>query len=230
MMRRYILWDFDGTLARRQNQWSGALLETITRLEPTVACELLQLRPHMQADFPWHKPEIGHEHLATPDDWWAEVFPIIERAFIAVGVCPSRAAELAREARSVYLDTTRWEVFDDCVPALTALQQVGWSHAILSNHVPELASLIAALDLRQYFVGVFSSAALGFEKPHPRAFRLTLDALKQPEQVWMIGDNYNADVVGAEQVGIPAILVRSTHPAARYRCETLRQLPQFIGA
>lgn len=34
----------------------------------------------------------------------------------------------------------------------------------------------------------------------------------------MIGDNWAADILGAAAVNIPAILVRSEHPEARYQC------------
>lgn len=230
MTQRFILWDFDGTLARCPGQWSGALLETVTRFEPSFPCGLSQLRPHMQAGFPWHNPERGHEHLVTSEDWWAEVLPIMERAFMGVGIPQPRAAELAREAKSIYLSTSRWTVFDDVVPTLSTFREAGWNHAILSNHVPELDSLVSSLGLRPHFDGVFSSAALGYEKPNALAFRRALEALGNPQHVWMVGDSYDADVIGAERLGIPAVLVRSRNDSARYHCESLTQLPQIVGA
>jgi putative hydrolase of the HAD superfamily len=230
MAQQCILWDFDGTLARRHDQWSGALLETVARLEPDIACELSQLRPHLQSGFPWHNPERGHEHLATSEDWWDEIFPIFEGAYAAIGIPPIRARQLAREARLVYLEPSRWELFADVLPTLNALRDAGWSHAILSNHVPELSSLTTSLGLADYFVGVHSSASIGFEKPHAVAFDRTLAAIGRPEKVWMVGDNYNADVLGAEHVGIPAVLVRSRHAPAKYQCDSLHEVLQIVGA
>ncbi len=229
-MEKCILWDFDGTLANRDGMWSGALLETIARFEPSVACELETFRPYMQAGFPWHTPEIGHEHLVTADDWWEELFPIFRRAFRVAGLSSDRAIALSREVRSIYLDPKGWTVFADVVPTLAALRAAGWSHAILSNHVPELSSLTEALGLRPHFEAVFSSAAIGYEKPHEFAFRRALDDLGNPSTVWMVGDSYNADIVGARRAGLPAILVRSKHDDAQYQSASLFQLSDVLAA
>lgn len=230
MPQRCILWDFDGTLARRPSQWSGALLEALSRFEPAAVCELSQLRPHLQSGFPWHHPERGHVHLATADAWWAEIYPILERALSSIGLSASRAAEIARATRPAYLDASRWEVFEDSLPTLAVLAEAGWSHAILSNHVPELVSLVASLGLAENFAAVHSSAILGFEKPNPLAFRRTREFLGDPRQLWMVGDSYTADVLGAENVGIPAILVRSRHESARYQCASLSEVAHIVGA
>jgi ribonucleotide monophosphatase NagD (HAD superfamily) len=45
----------------------------------------------------------------------------------------------------------------------------------------------------------------------------------------MIGDNVEADVLGAESVGLRAILVRGKDPRALRRAETLRDVPKFLG-
>ena len=62
---------------------------------------------------------------------------------------------------------------------------------------------------------VFNSAVIGYEKPNPGAFQTVLNALPDREAIWMIGDNIVADIQGAEAVGLPAILVRRSHPDAR---------------
>jgi putative hydrolase of the HAD superfamily len=45
----------------------------------------------------------------------------------------------------------------------------------------------------------------------------------------MIGDNIHADVLGAESVGLRAILVRNEDPRALCRAESLRDVRLFIG-
>jgi putative hydrolase of the HAD superfamily len=60
---------------------------------------------------------------------------------------------------------------------------------------------------------LLTSAAIGYEKPHPEAFRLALGTVS-PERAWMIGDNPVADIGGANGVGAHAILVR--HADARH--------------
>jgi FMN phosphatase YigB (HAD superfamily) len=86
---------------------------------------------------------------------------------------------------------------------------------IVSNHVPELPQLVDALGLGGLVDRVFSSALTGYEKPHPQAYLHALRECGRPAARWMVGNNPLADVAGAEAVGIPAILVRSTRDGMR---------------
>lgn len=79
----------------------------------------------------------------------------------------------------------------------------------MSNHVPELRDLVEGLELSELVTDVLSSAVTGYEKPHPLAFELGRAATGYPDELWMVGDNPEADVRGAEAVGIPSILVRT---------------------
>jgi putative hydrolase of the HAD superfamily len=93
-------------------------------------------------------------------------------------------------------------------PVLERLRAQGWSHVVLSNHVPELPAIAAGIGLTPLVDRIVTSAATGFEKPHPEAFARAFEGTGRPADVWMVGDNEVADVAGAEAVGIPAILVR----------------------
>lgn len=75
----------------------------------------------------------------------------------------------------------------------------------------------------------FSSALTGYEKPHPQAFFQALDRLGCPETVWMIGDNLEADVLGAQAVGIPAILVRKVDERATYAFPDLSFISSWLS-
>jgi len=46
----------------------------------------------------------------------------------------------------------------------------------------------------------------------------------------MIGDNIEADVLGAQAVGIPAILVRKTDQRAIHACTDLSAVVEFFAA
>ena len=67
-----VFWDFDGTIARRQNRWSGALLDAWKVVEPTTTATVDQLRPHLKSGFPWHDPDTIRE-APSPAEWWARV-------------------------------------------------------------------------------------------------------------------------------------------------------------
>jgi putative hydrolase of the HAD superfamily len=205
-----VIWDFDGTLARRIGNWRGAMIEVLDEHHGPHRVTMEQLSPLIHNRFPWDQAEVEHHELSDdPDVWWAPMEAVLADAYRGVGHA-DRAEELAGHVRRRFVDHRySWEVFADTVPALERLSAEGWEHVVLSNHVPELPLLISGLGLEGRFRAVITSALIGYEKPHPEAFRLALEAAGHPEQVWMVGDNPVADVQGAEAVGIPALRVRT---------------------
>ena len=205
---RVILWDFDGTLAYREGLWRSALSQALDQCMPGHGIAPESLRGLLRSDFPWHEPERAHPELCEPDAWWAHIEPLMARAFGKVGVEPGRCDELAHCARHCFIDPATYRLFGDTRPALERLRALGWRHVIHSNHVPELEGIVQGLGIDDLFETVLTSALTGYEKPHPRSYELALEAAGRPKTVWMVGDNAEADVRGAEELGIPAILVR----------------------
>jgi putative hydrolase of the HAD superfamily len=220
MTDRLVLWDFDGTLAWRQGMWSGCALDVLDEHAPGHGVSIERLRTALRGGFPWHAWEQPHPELGEPGAWWDLVERRIAEAFESVWA-GGDSARMAGALRERYLDVAvAWALFDDTEPALRALSEQGWRHAVVSNHVPELNALIDGLGLAGRLDAVFTSAATGYEKPHPQAFRIALDAFGNPPEVWMVGDNPHADVEGAEGIGLRAILVRCDGPA-RHRAAGL---------
>jgi putative hydrolase of the HAD superfamily len=207
---RFLLWDFDGTLAYRPGQWTDTVMGILRRAGFALDLDREAIRPFMNRGFPWHEPERVRLPGQSADDWWQALQPVLSRAVAHVpGIDPDRAAQLAAEVRSTFLDHTAWIVFDDVRPTLEQLRRRGWRHVVLSNHVPELPELMSRLGLLPLFDDVHTSATMGVEKPNVKAFQHARSRLAADAVVWMIGDNPVADVAGAEAAGIPAILVRA---------------------
>jgi len=228
-MKRVILWDFDGTLAWREGLWGSALMHALDECEPGHRVTRDDLRPHLRDGFPWHRPEQPHLELCDPEKWWGEIELLLALALEAAGIAAARSAELAKVARRAFIDPPTHRLFDDTRPVLEKLAHQGWRHVILSNHVPELDHIVKGIGIHSLFDVVLTSALLGYEKPHPEAFGLALEAAGRPEEVWMVGDNPEADVAGAERVGIPAILVRSEGEATR-KADDLWGVVRIAGA
>jgi putative hydrolase of the HAD superfamily len=136
------------------------------------------------------------------------VYPTFVRAYVGAGLDEATARALAPAVRTHVIDPTTYLLYQDTLPALQELRSAGWDHVILSNHVPELPDIVAGVGLDSYVAEVISSAETGYEKPHPVAFRIALERAGNPTCVWVVGDNPEADVRGAEAAGIRAILVR----------------------
>ena len=168
--------------------------------------------------------------IRPAEQWWNDLAAVFERAFAAAGVLSPQARLIAKEVRHVYADPEYWRLYDDTLPVLTQLSGEGWTHLLLSNHVPELPALLHSLQIDGCFAQVFNSAETGYEKPHPQAFQNVLHASGNTETVWMIGDNPIADIAGAAAAGIPGILVHKRHAEARYQCDSLTQVPTMLRA
>ncbi len=206
-----ILWDFDGTLVRH-GMWSSALIDILDEFEPGHGISTEQIRPFLRDGFPWHDPDKSHHHLSTPEAWWSNIEAMFIHAYCGVGLSNTRAEQLAPLAHQRYIDPETHILYNDTIPALEALNKLDWKHIILSNHVPELPEIVKALPLSAFISQCITSAKTGWEKPNAEAFRNALDIAGNPEKVWMIGDNLDADIRGAEATGIPAILVRNSQP------------------
>lgn len=229
-MNRVLLWDFDGTLGERPGKWSGTLLAALDSTAPGHGFSRAEIAAELSSGFPWHDYQNGHPELTDPDAWWAHVIGILARALTRLGCAPETAERSAGLVRLLYPDPVYWRLFDDAIPALDGLSARGWRHVVVSNHMPELGRLLAALGIADRFAAVVNSALTGYEKPHPEAFRLARAAAGEPDRVWMIGDSLNADVNGAQAEGIDAILVRSADPSAKYQAADLFGVEPIVGS
>lgn len=225
----YIIWDFDGTLAFREGMWSGALLQAVKHNLPDSNFVEEDFSAYLHEGFPWHVPDASHQEISSPDEWWEKLHPVFINALKkGAGIDIELAKKISIDTRYEYLDRQRWQVFEDVVPCLEKLRASGWRQVILSNHVPELEALVRELELLEYFDRVYTSALIGFEKPHPAAFDIVLNDLPASSKKVMIGDNYYADVEGATNAGIDAILVRKSNALAKVFHQSLDTLEAYI--
>lgn len=248
---KVILWDFDGTLGGRIDgeygrAWSMAMLEAIYDIYPNSRIIVEEIDPLITSDFPWHMHEQDHLHLNTAERWWEYIRSIFIRCYSALGFSQKEAAELAFLAQHKYLDLNKWALYDDTLPVLQQLGAEGWKHIIVSNHAPELDEIIEHLGLTPWLDGVVNSAIVGYEKPHRVIFEKALEVAGQADRqangrangqanrranvLWMVGDNINADVFGAEQLGIKAILVRNIDDRAKFNAKDLYEAARIIEA
>jgi putative hydrolase of the HAD superfamily len=153
----------------------------------------------------------------------------IGKTYEAAGLDGEQSARLAALAHRIYVDPRGFELFDDTVETLEHFCSAGWRNVIVSNHVPELNGIVGSLDIGRYFYACFSSANMGFEKPNPEAFKVALSFCGDPRTVWMVGDNAEADVKGANALGIPAVLVHADNKnSVKYHTETLKDVILII--
>ncbi|OPA77747.1 hypothetical protein BVG16_15040 [Paenibacillus selenitireducens] len=232
-MKKVLFWDFDGTLGGRIDglygrAWSASMWEALQMMNLHEKTTVEDILAHLEQGFPWQEPEIPHLHLHTPALWWEHICKIFQKIYISLGYSPELAVTLSAIAKDKYVDLSRWELYPDTMPVLRELAAEGWTHYIVSNHVPELRVIVEHLGLKPLIEDVINSAEVGYEKPNQEIFRIALRQAGEPEQVWMIGDNIVADVLGAQSVGIPSILVRHSDPRAAHQFQDFYGVLTFL--
>lgn len=207
---KYLLWDFDNTLAFRESLWSESLRQVLLK-HGIEQFDYEKISPLMQSGFLWHYPEKSHEELLCGKSWWGFMNEHFERILIKLGADTNTAKAVSLGLKDEYLDVKKWHLFEETKLALQKSVKLGFKNIIASNHVPELEQLVHNLGIGQYFDKIFSSANVGYEKPNLNFYNSVLEGIKSDDfsDITMIGDNYTADICGALNAGIDAILVRS---------------------
>ena len=227
--KKYLLWDFGNTIAQLKLSWAQLALEIVQSdaSQETWALEVIQAE--FSKGFPWRKSEQSHTHIGSADEWWQHLFsPMFRQVLVLLEVHESRFDDLNARFRQACLSSEAWEVYPDVHPTLETLSNLGWTHVIVSNHVPELETLVERLGLRHHFEQVFTSGIVGFEKPNPKFFEFVLSRLDRAERMWMIGDNHAHDIVGAAQFGIPGILIGTPRVDVQYACPDLEGVIEIV--
>jgi putative hydrolase of the HAD superfamily len=228
-MTKAVLWDFDGTLARRSGGWSQTLVDLMDRESPGHSISVAAILPGLSHGFPWHDWQRGHPELGNPRTWWDQICSLLRGALVEAGVAGALAARVAAAVPAEYTRLDRWSVFPDVVPALDRLTAHGWRHVIVSNHCPELPQLAYGLGISSHFDAILTSATIGYDKPNPEIYALGMQAAGNPAQVWMVGDNPEADIAGAARCGIPGILVRRAAPGMTYAPDLVAAAKMIIA-
>lgn len=118
------------------------------------------------------------------------------------------AEDISQEINKAYHQATSWHIYDDVVPCLKALKQMRLSLGVVSNWSTDLYEILRSLQLAPYFDVVTASAEVGYRKPNPIIFDLTLEKLQSaPGQTIHVGDRADADGVGALEAGVLPVII-----------------------
>src|SRR5207245_4521496 len=154
------------------------------------------------------------------------------QARLVVGLLPDRvdAGVLAQRLHAEAL-----EIVARNRPILERLRR-RYRLGIVSNFTGNLQPCLEELDLARLFVVVSDSTVVGWSKPDARIFAHTLAALQVPAQrAWMVGDNFEADIRGAANLGMqtcwlaPAERVAPDGPAPTARIQSLPDVERVLA-
>ncbi|QAA32210.1 HAD family hydrolase [Clostridium manihotivorum] len=114
------------------------------------------------------------------------------------------------------LEMNATELFNDTVSTLEQLKLLDIPVYLLSNSIFKknvMKKFINQFDLEKYFVNIYFSADYNIRKPHKDFFKIVFDDIKmydasiEMEEVYFIGDNFEADVLGAYNFGFMPVFI-----------------------
>ena len=102
--------------------------------------------------------------------------------------------------------------------------------AVISNSDGHMAERLASLGFGPYFEQVIDSGNVGHEKPAPQIFQAATAAMKvQAERALYVGDIYSVDYLGADAIGMKAILMDVTGVYAVRSVLRIESLPEIFN-
>ena len=109
-----------------------------------------------------------------------------------------------------FLSTT--ELFEDVIDFLNDLKAAGIPTAVVTDLGVQIQfRKIIYFRLEEYFDFVVTSDEAGIDKPSAVPFLLAIEKLKiDPTQAWMIGEDYEKDILGAKKA-INCITLQKYH-------------------
>ena len=165
------------------------------------------------SEFWKHVLEKGRQHLLT-DSSFAEPDNIENaRAFLAGHGLDSDPATVGLLLDTLFvpiIHRVSLEPYEDTIEVLTAVKTAGLRTGVVTNrwlYGMRVLEDLAYFGLDHLIDALVSSEEVGFRKPHPFIFQKALERLAvRPDEAVMIGDSYEADILGARAAGIDAIL------------------------
>jgi putative hydrolase of the HAD superfamily len=150
------------------------------------------------------------QHLKSKD----EPYPEVDLEIIFSDILKAKGLNspfLAESCCKLFrlLSRERFQLFPDSLPVLEDMRKSKYPLAVVSDaqkvFCPEEGEI---LGIRQFFRVFILSTDFGFRKPDSRLFTIACTLLGMPPaDVVYIGNDPEADVKGAKQVGMQAILL-----------------------
>jgi putative hydrolase of the HAD superfamily len=141
---------------------------------------------------------------------------------------PLLAPEMSRYMKEEYhpQDTVEPEVYT----SLQNLKEAGYKLGVVSNRTHPYDELLNTLKLTGYFDCIIAAGLVSAYKPEPEIFGFALRELGiRDENALYIGDNYFADVVGAERAGITPVLLDPEYVFPEAGCSVIRRFCELNG-
>ena len=221
-----ILFDLDGTLRHNRPSFVESLISRAVQLGAPDSKEHRR-RATRWLHYYWaQSSELLADRQVYQDEdiFWTNHAHLF---LINLGCSPALAEDAAPEVYNYYQDEYRPEdwVPPDVPETLEALKNAGYTLGVVSNRSHSFQEQIETLGLDGYFECAVAAGEVNSWKPDPVIFQCALQELGvQPDETKYVGDNYFADVVGAQRAGLQPILIDPDGLFPEAKCPVIHTL------
>ena len=205
-------------------------LSSTRRLDETAGSPR-GVRPDAQRGARWRVGSLGPRRPRVIVDWHC---PHHQASWDTGNLERGRLAGVATRCRLGSVPRDAYDpqdmVFGDTRPVLQTLRSAGYTLGLVSNRSEDLLPLAEKYGIADLFHFTLSAGQAGCFKPEPGIFykSLALAGVTAKDAVY-IGDNFFADVIGALNVGIDAILIDPRDIFAKYYARRVKQLRDVLA-
>jgi putative hydrolase of the HAD superfamily len=194
--------DFDGAAVERC--WQLACAEVVSDQADCMAAELRGAIKRVGAWY-WADPD---RHRRGRADLMEATRTIVGQALETIGRPDDQLARTLATRYRVLRDE-RLAVFPGVAEMLAALVADGYTLGMISNGDSSgQRRKLERFDLAKHFAYIGIEEEAGVGKPEPEAYWRALRAVDcAPGDAWMVGDNLDWDVIGAQQLGLRAVWI-----------------------
>lgn len=207
-MRRFdaVLLDAQGTLLTAHPSAAAIYGDACLRLGRQIdRREIASAIRDLWAEFR-RPPEAPNAVYNTSDEatraWWANFnSQLFQRLGMEVGL-----ERFLEETWELFGRPESYRPYPEVAEVLAELRRRNYRLGVVSNWDSRLLSICQTLGITPHMNFVLASAAVGVEKPDRRIFEMALArAGVPPHRAIHVGDDYEADVLGAQRAGIHAL-------------------------
>lgn len=172
-------------------------------------------------------PEESGALYDTSDEatraWWAR---FNGQLFLRLGM-QDGLESFVEELWEAFGRPESYRPYPETIAVLTELRSRGYRLGMVSNWDSRLPSVCDTLGISPHMEFILASASVGVEKPDRRIFEMALaSAGVPPHRAIHVGDDYDADVLGAQGAGIDVLHLDrdGSAPSAARKIQTLEGL------
>ena len=202
---RAVLFDLGGTLMYERASWEAVTAHADEALTNYLRAQGLELN---LSTFPREfRARLSKYFRQREQDLLETTYSFVLRDVLKDKGYGSISENLIRTAldQLFAVTQTNWILESDALPTLQKLETDGYRMGLISNagDDQDVQQLARRFGINRYFDFILTSAACSYRKPHRRIFELALSNWYfLPSEAVMVGDNLDADVRGAQSVGL----------------------------